>query len=346
MTRAGSSDASLSALSLSGVTLSPAFSSGTVAYTASVGHAVTETTVTATARDENASVEVTPEDADDQTLGDQVALAVGETTVAIEVIAEDGETTRTYMVTVARAGSADASLRWLSLSGATVSPAFSSGTVAYTASVGHAVTETTVTATARDENARVEVTPEDADDQTLGDQMALAVGETTVAIEVTAQDGKTTQSYTVTVTRAWSADATLSGLSLMGDGGEVVALSPVFASGVTVYTASVANSVTETTVTATADAGAAFEVRLNGVVDQGAIVGLVVGSGNVIAVVVTAQDWQTKQIYTVTRARSSDAKWVAWAAILLAGLLTIAISMAMTEEANERRDRKKREERD
>ena len=39
--------------------------------------------------------------------------------------------------------------------------------------------------------------------------------------------------------------------------------------------------------TATAVAGAAYEVKLNGVVDQDGVVGLVVGSGNVIVVVVT-----------------------------------------------------------
>ena len=83
MTRAGFSDASLSALSLSGVTLSPGFASGTMAYAASVGHGVTEATVNATVNatesDANASVEITPEDADDETPGDQVNLAVGET---------------------------------------------------------------------------------------------------------------------------------------------------------------------------------------------------------------------------------------------------------------------------
>ena len=155
-----------------------------------------------------------------------------------------------------------------------------------------------MTATARDENASVEVTSEDADDQTLGDQVALAVGETTVAIEVIAEDGETTRTYMVTVTRAGSANASLSSLSLSG-----VTLKPVFASEATVYTASVANSVTETTVTATAVAGAAYEVKLNGVVDQDGVVGLVVGSGNVIAVVVTAQDGVTTQTYTVTVTR-------------------------------------------
>ena len=136
--------------------------------------------------------------------------------------------------------------------------------------------------------------------------MGLAVGAgNVIGVLVTAQDGETTQTYTVTVTRAGSADTSLSALSLSG-----VTLSPAFASGTTAYTASVVNSVTETTVTATAsDANASVEVKLNGVVDQDGVTPLVVGSGNVIAVVVTAQDVETTQTYsvTVTRAGSADA---------------------------------------
>ena len=57
----------------------PGFASGAMASTGSVGHGVAETTVNATASDAKASVEITPEDADDETPGDQVNLAVGET---------------------------------------------------------------------------------------------------------------------------------------------------------------------------------------------------------------------------------------------------------------------------
>ena len=85
-----------------------------------------------------------------------------------------------------------------------------------------------------------------------------------------------------------SSDASLSVLSLSG-----VTLAPAFATGTTTYTASVGHAVTETTVTATAAAEAAYEVKLNGVVDQDGVVGLVVGSGNVISVVVTAEDGGT-----------------------------------------------------
>ena len=245
VTRARSADATLSALSLSGVTLTPVFASGTTAYTASVANRVTETTVTATVV-AGAAYEVKLNGVVDH--DGIVGLVVGSgNVIAVVVTAQDGEMTQTYSVTVTRAGSADASLSALSLSGVTLTPAFVSVTTAYTASVANSVTETTVTATARDENASVEVTPEDADDQTLGDQVALAVGETTISVEVTAQDGVTTQTYLVTVTQAESADASLSALSLSG-----VTLTPAFASGTTAYAASVSDTVTETTVTASA----------------------------------------------------------------------------------------------
>lgn len=56
----------------------------------------------------------------------------------------------------------------------------------------------------------------------------------------------------------------------------------------------------ETTVTARAAAGAADEVKLNGVVDQDGIVPLAVGAGNVMAVIVTAQDGERSPAYMAT----------------------------------------------
>ena len=101
-----SADATLSALSLSGVTLSPGFAADTLTYTASVDNAVDSTTVTATANDDGATVVILPADAADATDGHQAALAVGDTAVSVAVTAEDGTTTQTYTVTVTRADAA------------------------------------------------------------------------------------------------------------------------------------------------------------------------------------------------------------------------------------------------
>ena len=120
----------------------------------------------------------------------------------------------------------------------------------------------------------------------------LAVGAgNVIAVVVTAQDGGSSQTYTVMVTRAGSSEASLSGLSSSGDGGKVFALSPAFAAVTTDYTATVDHDVSAATVTVSVvSAGSAYEIRLNGVVDQDGVVPLAVGSGNVIAVVMTAQD--------------------------------------------------------
>ncbi len=90
-----SRDATLSRLSLSGVDIG-AFSGATTTYQASVANPVTATTVAATASHSRATVAIEP--------GAEVALAEGANRITVTVTAEDGTTTKTYTVTVTRAG--------------------------------------------------------------------------------------------------------------------------------------------------------------------------------------------------------------------------------------------------
>ena len=99
---AAASDATLSALTLNGVTLDQQFDPATLTYTASVLHNVATTTVAATAKETGATVSIQPGDADGNRAGHQVDLSVGSTTIAVTVTARDGNTTKTYSVTVAR----------------------------------------------------------------------------------------------------------------------------------------------------------------------------------------------------------------------------------------------------
>ena len=79
-----------------------------------------------------------------------------------------------------------------------------------------------------------------------------------------------------------------------------------FAPGTTSYTASVANSVSQTTVTPTVnDPGASYVIKLGGVRDVDGTVSLSVGS-NVITVEVTAEDTTTTQTYAVTVTRADS----------------------------------------
>lgn len=92
--------AELTALSFSGITLSPAFDSETTEYTATVAGSLTETTVTATP-ETDAVATVTPADADANTDGHQVDLPGGDTVVTITV-AKANELDTTYTVTLTR----------------------------------------------------------------------------------------------------------------------------------------------------------------------------------------------------------------------------------------------------
>ena len=296
-----STDAALSALTLSGVNFG-SFTLGTISYTAQVANTVTQTTVIPTVNDSGAAYVIKlggVKDADGV-----IEFSVGSNVITVEVTAEDDSTTRTYTVTVTRAEpvtpqlSSDAALSALTLSSVDFGT-FDSTTTSYTAQAANSVSQTTVAPTVNHSGAsyvikRGGVTDSDG-------VIALSVGSNVITIEVTAEDGSTTRTYTVTVTRAAppSTDATLSALTLSGvDFG-------TFASGTTSYTAQVANSVSQTTVSPTVnDSGAGYLTKLGGVTDADGVVLLAVGS-NVITVEVTAEDDSTTRTYTVTVTRAA-----------------------------------------
>ena len=89
----------------------------------------------------------------------------------------------------------DATLKALSLSAGTLTPAFNPAITAYTASVDNGVTSVTITAGPNDPVVKV-----------IGDGAHdLKVGDNPFTITVTAEDKSTTKTYTVTVTRAAAA---------------------------------------------------------------------------------------------------------------------------------------------
>ena len=138
-----------------------------------------------------------------------LTLAAGAASVTATLAAaadQEEEEAETVTVTASHGGSSigsatvtinsvsrDATLDTLSLSGIDIGT-FSGTVMAYTASVANSVTATTVTATANHSGATVGIKP--------GSQMTLAEGSNEISVAVTAEDGTTTKTYTVTVTRA------------------------------------------------------------------------------------------------------------------------------------------------
>ena len=104
--------------------------------------------------------------------------------------------------------SADAAeLSSLTLTGAKLYPSFAARTTSYKASTGYLGTQITIAATPRRDDSTVEFLDESNQPLTDGDnapgfQVVLSVGENVVRVRVTASDNITTETYTVTVSRA------------------------------------------------------------------------------------------------------------------------------------------------
>jgi hypothetical protein len=315
-----SNDATLSALTTTAGTLSPAFASATTAYTASVANATTSVTVTPTRAEANAAIQVrvnggayTSVTSGSASLA--LSLNVGSNTINVLVTAQDSTTTNSYTITVTR-NSNVATLSALTTTAGTLSPTFAAATTAYTASVANATTSVTVTPTRTEANASIQVrvnggayTSVTSGSASLA--LSLNVGSNTIDVLVTAQDGTTTNSYTITVTRN-SNDATLSALTTTAG-----TLSPTFAAATTAYTASVSNATTSITVTPTV-AEANATITVNGTaVASGAASGnitLTVGA-NVITTIVTAQDGTTLKTYTLTVTRATADQTITFPAL-------------------------------
>ncbi|MDL2312947.1 cadherin-like beta sandwich domain-containing protein, partial [Bacteroidales bacterium OttesenSCG-928-B11] len=273
-----STDASLSELTVSEGTLTPEFDPATLNYTVTVPNEITELTIGATANDDKASV---------AGAGLKDNLLVGANPFAITVTAEDGATELVYNVVVTREASTDATLSDLTVSEGTLTPAFVSTTLDYTVTVDNSITQLTIGSTATHVNATV---------SGAGLKDNLLVGANPFAITVTAEDGATTLVYNVVVTRqapVLSTDATLSDLTV-SEG----TLTPAFVSTTLDYTVTVANSITQLTIAATA-------THANATVSGAGLKDNLLVGANPFAITVTAEDGATTLVYNVVVTREA-----------------------------------------
>jgi hypothetical protein len=97
-----SDNANLSNLTLSAGAISPAFGASTTSYTLSVQNSTTNTTVTPTVADSNATVKVNGVTVASGSPSGAITLNAGDNTITTVVTAQDTTTTKTYMVTVPR----------------------------------------------------------------------------------------------------------------------------------------------------------------------------------------------------------------------------------------------------
>jgi len=209
-----------------------------------------------------------------------------------------------YATVNIRVASGNANLANLKINGGTILPAFNFLTYNYTASVSNATTAIKITPYLADTTATVTVNGTAIASGNPSGTIALNVGANVITTKVTAQDGSTTNTYTITVSRSTEGNPNLKALTLSSG-----TLAPVFSPRTSNYKATVINGIKFITVTPTAiDAGGA--IKVNGIkVASGAASGpvyLSVGINNV-TIDVTASDGTTTNTYTVTVTRSASA---------------------------------------
>ena len=108
----------------------------------------------------------------------------------------------TGIIGTASAPSTDASLKALTISSGTLVPAFDSATTTYAAAVTFATSTVTVTPTTTKANATVAVNGTLVTSGSPSSAINLAVGTNTIVVLVTAEDGTTIRTYSISVVRA------------------------------------------------------------------------------------------------------------------------------------------------
>jgi hypothetical protein len=169
-------------------------------------------------------------------------------------------------------------------------------------SVAHSVASLTMTPTRTHYGAAIKVnTVTVASGAASGSLTLPEGGSATLSVVVTAQDGTTTKTYSVVVTRAASSIATLA--SLVPSTGT---LSPAFSAGTLGYEIEIARSLPTVTL-ASGTTQAAATVTLSGSTATGtASSTITIGNGITVVILVTAQDGVTTSQYTVTITRPVD----------------------------------------
>ncbi|MEO6977152.1 MAG: cadherin-like beta sandwich domain-containing protein, partial [Mucilaginibacter sp.] len=297
ITRVGNTNALLNSLKLTpATTVNIAHGTNYRDYTTTVPNSETSVTITPFPQDGNASIKVNGVTVAGGTASAAIPLNVGENVINTVVTAQDGITTKTYSLKFTRLASSDASLLHLALSSGTLSPVFAPATTSYTASVSNATAFIAVTPTTGDATQIIKVNGTTVVSGSASAALPLVVGQNVITTVVTAPDGVTTKTYTITVTRP-SNNAILSGLKVM----PATALVKVSGPDYSDYTTMVPN--TELSVTLTPkvqDVKATIKINGITVANQATSAAIPLNIGdNVINTVVTAEDGVTTKTYSI-----------------------------------------------
>jgi gliding motility-associated-like protein len=285
-----------------GLTLNPVFDPAEHTYSANVSFDKTYFTVMATAAVNSTIIRYnnTHNRVSGQESG-EIDLNVGLNTIPVIATAEDGTTTENYTLLITRDGAANAYLTGINIANATLNESFEPGVTNYTAIIDNGSLQTSFTPAPADANATIKVNGVTTTDPAYSNIYDLVVGENIFTVEVTAQNGVATKTYTVTLIRAKSPDARLTGLTA-----NLGVYSPF--EGEDEFHISVASNINSIKLTPTT-ANAAASIMVNGtpVTSGGETSDITLTvTTTIITIIVTAEDGATTRNYTIVADRPMD----------------------------------------
>ncbi len=245
VTQQSISNSYLTALNVSGVSLSPHFSKTTNNYTAST--TASSVMVTAVPESGTASVTVNGQSLSSSNgwVSQPISIASGSYTQITVRVSGSWGAINTYSILIYR-NSTNPYLTSLVVGGGSLSPSFNETTTSYSCNVNSNIASTTIAAVPEDKSATVTVNGQTLDSSYISWPISLNTGSNQIRVTVSGAGGSKT--YYINVIRAGASSAYLYTLSV---GGGI--LSPSFSKTTTSYTCNVNSNVASTTIAAAAE---------------------------------------------------------------------------------------------
>ena len=190
----------LSALTLTSGSLTPIFNKGIYQYTATVDNSITAVGVTPTALDTNATITVNGTTVPSGATSSNISLDEGGNVIDVVVTDTKGDS-NTYVLNITRKYPKDnVNLASLSVTDGTMSPVFDPETYLYSVKVARNIDKVKVSYTSQNDKSTITI---NGQTYTNGqsDYINLDIGANLVDVDVTAEDGKSTTTYKLSIIR-------------------------------------------------------------------------------------------------------------------------------------------------
>ena len=193
--------AQLTGITLTSGSLSPAFNKGIYEYTGIVDNSVSSIGITPTAEDSAATITVNGKTIPSGATSPYVNLDEGGNVINVKVTDTKGNS-NIYVLNITRRYSKNnVNLSGLSVTDGTMSPTFDPETYAYSVKVARNIEKVRISFSSQNDKAKVKINGIDYTNGKQSDYIKIDIGANLAVVEVTAEDGKTTTTYKLSIIR-------------------------------------------------------------------------------------------------------------------------------------------------